>query len=444
MSDDTAAAVEPPKEEAVTTEAPEIVEAPAETPAEAPAEIPAESTENGTTAPENTPSGEDVKPDETPMEDTTEPVEETKVEESTGGDAVMTGINVEETKEDEEKTEEVKEEKDEPMEEKPEDVVEEDQPFTKKRIRKGTAALIKEAEAYTTPEAKRSRKSLTTFEPEDYTKTPTKIKEIKIPEGRGTKLRDIPSVASKVNEYKVTDPILQKAYRLLYGGTGGIIGRGRGLIKKDLKKNLLEFSGYLPPLVSTEGLSEEEKGRIEEREDELEEKFATKAHQFKIPLLKSLCDLFDISRQYAPGSKKLPDKEGLVDLLLDFLGAPNASLTKSAQAKPKRGPSKSPKKTSTEDTPKKKRGRPPKKKVEEDVEMAEAEVVEEEDVDEVIDGKTIPSEKKLRNWVKAYVNCFNLEKATTNHAIETASDKFGVDLACKKDKIKDLLSEEMS
>lgn len=314
--------------------------------------------------------------------------------------------------------------------------------------------LIKEAKGYTTPQTKRARKStaLNSYSPTNF-KTesePVSASKKPIPFGRGTKLKDIPSVKANVDEIKTSDPVLHKAFRLLYGGPGGIVGRGP-LNKKELKKNLLEFSGYLPPLTDTEGLTEEEKEKVEDQEDQLEEKFATKAHQFKIPLLKSLCDLFDISRTYAPGTKQIPDKEGLVDLLLDFLGAPNVSLTKSAQKRQGRGPSKSksPKKSPKpvvldENGNVKKRGpgRPRKNPVVEAV--VEPEEEESEGEDEVIDGKTIPSEKKLRKWVKAYVNCFNLEKATTNHAIETASDKFGVDLVCKKEKIKDLLAEEMS
>ena len=55
----------------------------------------------------------------------------------------------------------------------------------------------------------------------------------------------------------------------------------------------------------------------------------------------------------------------------------------------------------------------------------------------------VVSDKALRNWVKAYISCFNMDKATIKHAIETASDKFGVDLKDKILKIKQLLTEEM-
>jgi hypothetical protein len=50
----------------------------------------------------------------------------------------------------------------------------------------------------------------------------------------------------------------------------------------------------------------------------------------------------------------------------------------------------------------------------------------------------------LKKWVKAYINCFNLNKATAKHAIETVSDKFGTDMSDKKSEIMDLLREAMS
>jgi hypothetical protein len=50
----------------------------------------------------------------------------------------------------------------------------------------------------------------------------------------------------------------------------------------------------------------------------------------------------------------------------------------------------------------------------------------------------------LKKWVNAYINCFNLDKATAKHAIETVSDKFGTDMSDKKSEIMDLLREAMS
>ena len=68
---------------------------------------------------------------------------------------------------------------------------------------------------------------------------------------------------------------------------------------------------------------------------------------------------------------------------------------------------------------------------------------EDDDNDEIIDEKTIPSAKKLRAWVKAYVSCFNLDKVNAKHAIGTASDKFGVDLNVKKSVLMDMLKDAM-
>jgi hypothetical protein len=47
-----------------------------------------------------------------------------------------------------------------------------------------------------------------------------------------------------------------------------------------------------------------------------------------------------------------------------------------------------------------------------------------------------PNDIALRQWVKAYVVCFDMDSATTKHAIKTASDRFGFDLAKRKNKRK--------
>lgn len=55
----------------------------------------------------------------------------------------------------------------------------------------------------------------------------------------------------------------------------------------------------------------------------------------------------------------------------------------------------------------------------------------------------MPTDHQLRQWTRAYVRCFNLKKVTVRNALETASDKFGVDLSSKHTRIKELLVEEM-
>lgn len=177
-------------------------------------------------------------------------------------------------------------------------------------------------------------------------------------------------------------------------------------------------------------------------------------------------------------------KSELVEKLVEFLGAPSESLLQggvlaeateaiaaSKETRKKRGPGRPPKSSyanggdapsSAEPKKKRGRGRPRKKKaedeeeeeeVEENLEFEEKEEEEEEvkeedkhddddDQDEVLDdGKVIPSAKKLRKWVSAYVTVFNLDTCTAKHAIATATDKFGVDMQCKKDVIISMLKE---
>lgn len=142
-----------------------------------------------------------------------------------------------------------------------------------------------------------------------------------------------------------------------------------------------------------------------------------------------MCDLFDIDRSAGAGEK--PDKEFFVDKLLDFLAEPDKKLTKTwiKNNKKKAAAAKKEKEVSKK----------PKKKVEEESDVDE----EEDEMFEEVDGKKLPTDKALKRWVKAYVRCFNLDKATTKHAMETASDKFGVDLSDKKGRLKELLTEAM-
>jgi hypothetical protein len=139
--------------------------------------------------------------------------------------------------------------------------------------------------------------------------------------------------------------------------------------------------------------------------------------------LKSLIDFFYIDRfTETPGGA---DKETLVDYLLDFLGAPDPDLI----VKP--GEEGSKKKTA----PKKKKtaGRKKAAKKEEDpFAMVRKHKKGEK-----------PTEQALRQWVRAYVVCFDMDRATTKHAITTATERFGMDMTKKKSFIKHLLTEEM-
>ena len=133
--------------------------------------------------------------------------------------------------------------------------------------------------------------------------------------------------------------------------------------------------------------------------------------------LKKMCDIFDVDRR----SKGNITKDELVNRLLDFLGEPDVKLTNASRKENRTVKTKSPKQSKDEEN--------------------SEEEHKEEGSNEQGENK-IPDDKALRKWVRAYVTCFNMNKATLKHALETVSDKFGVDLTPKKDRIKELLVEE--
>lgn len=144
-----------------------------------------------------------------------------------------------------------------------------------------------------------------------------------------------------------------------------------------------------------------------------------------------LCNFFDVEDK-DENSKPL-NKEDMIENLLDFLTQPNADFLKA--------------KTGEAPKPKKKKATPKKKtasKAKSGTTPAKAKPAKEPFhlVRSHKKGKN-PSDDALRQWVRAYVVCFDMDTATTKHAIKTASDKFGVDLTGTKDRIKELLAEEM-
>ena len=54
-----------------------------------------------------------------------------------------------------------------------------------------------------------------------------------------------------------------------------------------------------------------------------------------------------------------------------------------------------------------------------------------------------PSDAALRQWVQSYVACFDMSTVTAKHAIETASEKFGVNLHDRRDLIREFLVAEI-
>lgn len=205
-----------------------------------------------------------------------------------------------------------------------------------------------------------------------------------------------------------------------------------------------------------------------------------------IPQLKQLCDFFDVDRSPGPDGEKV-DKDVLIDRLLDFLSSPSVELTnthakaskkKTSKAKPEASDKAKSGKKGKAGAKKANSGEKAKKEEKEKSGESEASDEEISDADDASknggkdDGKDkddsnddskaekgedkakakpkskskesgeIPSDEKLREWVKAYVACFNMESSTLKHAIEVASSKFGVDLSKKKKTIKLMLTEE--
>ena len=135
---------------------------------------------------------------------------------------------------------------------------------------------------------------------------------------------------------------------------------------------------------------------------------STRAYQLSTPELKQLCGILflNINSQ---------SKETIIEKLLDFLGCP--------QKRP---------------------GRPPLKRraVSSDYEdlpgIRGSGTKSDDDED-----SSFPDDHQLRQWTRAYVRCFNTNKVTVQNALDTAADKFGVDLSSKHTRIKELLVEEL-
>jgi hypothetical protein len=137
--------------------------------------------------------------------------------------------------------------------------------------------------------------------------------------------------------------------------------------------------------------------------------------------VKKMLEIFNVEGRSEDGKPLI--KEDAIENLLDFLGQPHTDfLAKTKEEKP------SPKKkTTTKKTTTK----------------AKAAPKESFGLVRCHQKGNKPSDEALRQWVKAYIVCFDMDSATTKHAIKTASDKFGQDLSGSKDRIKTLLAEEM-
>lgn len=340
-----------------------------------------------------------------------------------------------------------------------------------------TPKTPKSAMTTTTPStlsSKRQRKTATAYTPSNFKEERLAAQTNKeCPPGRGVPLSSLSRVKNSISKLKNNNPILTALYRFIFG-TMGLTYKGKPAASK-IKAALMQFSGFLSAIPDPDAETkmdvdgeekdaEEPQQTREERDEELMAKFEAKAMDSTAALIKSLLDVLQIDR----GTKTA--KRDLVKKLLAFLAEPSATLVKdytmtetvdnaiasSTEVRRKRG---RPRKSESQSPVKKKKksaGKASKKKkkkeeaaesddyVSEEEDEVVEEVVEEpddDDEDEVVDGKTIPSAKKLRTWVKAYVTCFDLSKCSAKHALSTASDKFKVDLDIKKDVIMEMLKE---
>ena len=182
-----------------------------------------------------------------------------------------------------------------------------------------------------------------------------------------------------------------------------------------------------------------------------------------------LCDFFDVIRVDESGNAL--NKDDMIENLLDFLTQPHkdflnveypdivakkaaGATTKKATNAPKKQTTAAPKKQTTAAPTKKSTAAPTKMKAvpkKADVRKAESKTSKPK-AEPPLDpfslikkhtSGTEPSDGALRQWVKAYIVCFDMNRATTKHAIQTASEKFGIDLSGKKNTIKEMLADEM-
>jgi len=269
------------------------------------------------------------------------------------------------------------------------------------------------------PSGKRQRKSAESYKPPDFTEV-TPLPEVS--KGRGIKLKDIPALRAGIEGVSANDPMKEifNAFRFLFPFRAKTS-------HQEKKERLLDFSGFLSPIEK-----DEDKEKREKVDEDAEAKMTQKAYKLTIPEIKALCDFFCVDRS-PPENEKNIDKETLVDRLLNFLGSPSTEAIKESAKNV----------VATSDSLKKKKESVHKKSRASKGEIEEKPSPKKEIVKEVTEKGKMPTDKELRKWVQAYVACFDLDKATTKHALQTASDKFGLDLGTKKARIKELLTEEM-
>lgn len=364
-------------------------------------------------------------------------VEEIANTESSGeavGEAPTATEAAEEEKEEEAAEAEAEEEEEEEEEVQGEGEVGEEEGKEEEEEEEAPATDAKEtAEEPTAGRGRRERKSIESFVPGESN---AKEKEAYL-DGKGTKLKDIPNVVANFKSITWSDPHLRMLHTLAMR-----TGHGK---KKELKSNLLEFSGIVYP----EGKDDEEE----------RQKTKEKMYKLKMPDLKSIMDLVDVDRSAASfglDGSKTPDKEDHCRRLLEWLEKPEASGKKKAKVA-----ATAPKKAK-ETTAPKKRGRPskggspmkstsPAKKAKKTPEKkatttsaakspTKAQKSTSDGIDLNIPGVDIV---KLREKVKSLVENANREEVTVKGIRTTLEDWLDTDLSKHKDAIRSIVMEAM-
>jgi hypothetical protein len=335
----------------------------------------------------------------------TEEEEEEMIPESTSSEAVGEKPAAAEPEKEEDAEAESEEEKEEKEEEEEEE--EEEAPTTDA---KDTA---KEPTASPTGRVRRERKSIETFVPGESAKE----KEA-YPDGKGQKLKDIPNVAANFKGVTWSDPHLRMLHTLVIGGNGK---------KKELKSNLLEFSGIVYP----EGKDEEEE----------RQKMRERMYKLKMPDLKSVMDLADIDRS------KISDKDDHCKRLLEWLEKPEASgkkKTKEGVAPKKRKSSTGSKGMSAKKSPPtaKKAKKTPEKQTKTSAAKSpsKAKKVTSDKIDLNIPGIDVD---KLREKVKSVVETANREELTVKGVRKILEEWLDADLTEHKDAIRSIVMDAM-
>lgn len=276
--------------------------------------------------------------------------------------------------------------------------------------------------------AKRERKTVKSFNPEDFVE---EKKELVIPNGTGTKLEDMPNVVENFTVVTWSSPQLKMLYSIVFG-----VGK-----KKEFKKHLLEFNG----LVYVEGTEEDEREKLRE-----------KMYKLKMPELRSVMDLADIDRSGDSFEGKTAGKEELCQRILDWLEKPKASgkkkgsLAKSSGGKKRKSSGSSSaaaekKKKKEKAAPEKKDKKKPAKKQKTAANKVSAEKADSsgsESEDEPITGV---SKDQLRAKVKSIVEKSDPDTLTVKKVRKMLEDVYDTDLstAVQKDTIRALVMEVM-